>query len=270
MTYPPTRSGINPLILQDWPRPAFREILDTIGQPTQKQKGCTCDCHQPGPRYTDHYFIRTDAPNLMSGQIEQRLIENTHRRYTMDCADCCKAAKYDENFFYIDPRGSITTTVDPTTPGTRVTMTKLAHRLVDEQIRPSLNAPSRQGGSLKPYEGRQSEVYEQWIEGWTIQQIPNNLERHKAPRINFPNRLYATQSQAIKGWLTERKGLSEQGHERDRCSDSFKGSRRIQPTRVMDRYSHSDSLQLTGMSQPGEGWLRVEQLQRKGTLQRPS
>jgi len=25
----------------------------------------------------------------------------------------------------------------------------------------------------------------------------------------------------------------------------------------MDRYSHSDSLQLTGMSQPGEGWLRV-------------
>ena len=38
---------------------------------------------------------------------------------------------------------------------------------------------------------------------------------------------------------------------------SIKGSRRIQPTRVVDRYSHSDSLQLTGMSQPGEGWLRV-------------
>jgi hypothetical protein len=25
----------------------------------------------------------------------------------------------------------------------------------------------------------------------------------------------------------------------------------------MDRFSHSNSLQLTGMSQPGEGWLRV-------------
>ena len=38
---------------------------------------------------------------------------------------------------------------------------------------------------------------------------------------------------------------------------SITGSRRIHPTRVMDRFSHSTFLQLTGMAQSGEGWLRV-------------
>jgi len=186
----------------------------------------------------------------------------------MDCTDCCKAADFDSSFFIIDPRGAVQTTLDPTTPGTSIIMTKMTHRLVDEQDqRPNLRAPNRQGGRLKPYDGRPSEVYGQWIEGWTIQEIPNNLVRNKTPCINFPKRLYVTQSQAIKGWLTDRKGMADKGHEgllglQDKINAqtlkaTIRGNRRIQPTRVMDSYSHSDSLQLTGMSRPGEGWLRV-------------
>jgi len=70
MEYPPTRSGINPQILQDWPRPIFRRVLDIVSQPTQKQKRCTCDCHQPGPRYNDFYFAEHGAPNLVSEEIK--------------------------------------------------------------------------------------------------------------------------------------------------------------------------------------------------------
>ena len=167
----------------------------------QKQRGCECDCHQPGPRQVDCYYAQKlpDHPQRMSLEVEERIQGDTDRRRRMDCTDCCKAADFDSSFFIIDPRGAVQTTLDPTTPGTSIIMTKMTHRLVDEQDqRPNLRAPNRQGGRLKPYDGRPSEVYEQWIEGWTIQDIPNNLGRNKTPRINFPKRLYVTQSQAIK------------------------------------------------------------------------
>ena len=44
-TYPPTRSGICPHVLQDWPRPMFQEVAEIVDQPTQKRRECTCNCH---------------------------------------------------------------------------------------------------------------------------------------------------------------------------------------------------------------------------------
>jgi len=62
--------------------------------------------------------------------------------------------------------------------------------------------------------------------------------------------------------------LAEKGHEgliglqsdidQQGPQASVRGSRRIHPTRFMDRYPHSISLQLTSMANPGEGQLRVK------------
>ena len=267
--YPPTRSGICPFTLQDWPRPRHEEMAKPIGQPTQKQQGCTCNCHHPGPRHDCFSFAEGGAPDIMTAQItsvRNRIRADTDRRYAMDCADCCKATRYDEDFFRVSP-DSLTMDLSPTSPGSEIRMTKMAIRIVSAQRPPSLCNAQRSSSSTS-YQGRPPDPYEHWIEGWNIQQTPFNLSRYQSPRIYFPHRLYVTQSQAIKAWLTERKGLHGKGHEgilglqsdmdQQGPSPSIRGSRRIQATKFMDRFPHSISLQLTGMASLGPGLLRVK------------
>ena len=96
----------------------------------------------------------------MDKQVQDRLQSDTRRRYTMDCADCCKASNYDEDFFCVAPCPFMVN-LDPATPGTRVTTTRVAYRLVDAQRHPSLDTPSSHSTSQGSYEGRLPDIYEQ-------------------------------------------------------------------------------------------------------------
>jgi len=159
--YQPPREGIDPKTLQEWPRPAMNVNQMQAQQnkrPAQSKFTCECDCHQPGPRQVGCDYIQKtpkDHPKHTSREVENRIRADTDRWRSMECADCCKAADFDSDFFIIDPEGAIQITLDPTTLGTTVVMQKVRHRLVDEQDqRPSNLAANRQGGRLKPCEGR--------------------------------------------------------------------------------------------------------------------
>ena len=76
-----------------------------------------------------------------------------------------------------------------------------------------------------------------------------------------------TASQAIKAWITERAGQAashvglfglQDDLENLKQRATIKGCRQIQPTKFMDNFPYTASLQLTSMAKPGEGCVRVK------------
>ena len=94
---------------------------------------------------------------------------------------------------------------------------RIKYRLLDPQpadpaarkwLNPATPAENKRNARLKPklrpYNGQGASEYEKWATGWTFLNRPVNTNNNaRKVHIEYPNKLYATPSQAIKAWKTE-------------------------------------------------------------------
>jgi len=280
--------------MQDWPRPnaevfqnAELEEMD-MREPQEAKDAinpCECECHLPGPRTrcTCRCCQRhpQKRPHRLHEDVETRIRKENLVRKHMACADCCKASAKDKSFFTADPNERIEVALGPYKFKSNVILQRIRYRLLDPQppdpatrkwLNPATPAENKRNAKLKPklrpYQGRNAPEHEKWATGWTFLNRPANIDTYaREIPIEYPKRLYATASQAIKAWKTEHdegkirkdpnplRGVPY--HERpDRTADIVR-KRRIHPIRVMDSIPTWVSLQNRTLANPGGGWSKL-------------